>query len=57
MQSNEPYWQTRQNSRDVDLRNPKYAELKRRLFDFFGLDAGKSYAENLNWTLNLHKIL
>ena len=42
--------QTRQNSRDVDLRNPKYAELKRRLFDFFGLDAGKSYAENLKKT-------
>ncbi len=47
-QSNAPYWQTRMNNRYGDLRDPSYAELKRRLFDFFGLDASKSYAENLH---------
>ena len=45
MQSNAPYW--RNSTYYGDLRDPKYAELKQRLFDFFGLDASKSYAELL----------
>ena len=45
MQSNAPYWQ--EGVYYGDLRDPKYAELKQRLFDFFGLDASKSYAELL----------
>lgn len=31
---------------DVDLRNPKWAQARAEIFTIFGLDAGKSYAEN-----------
>lgn len=47
--SNEPFWRESQGSlADYDLRNPRNAAIKHRLFAFFGLDASKSYAENLN---------
>lgn len=43
--SNINYWTF--NKRETDLRSPQNAVMKQRLFDFFGLDANKSYAENL----------
>ena len=49
--SNEPFWKNNKIkgilSDTEDLRNPRYAVLKHRLFAFFGLDAEKTYAENL----------
>lgn len=44
--SNQKFWDSG-NLFDHDLRNPRNADMKRRLFSFFGLDADKSYAENL----------
>ena len=31
----------------VDLKNPAHIELKRKIFKAFGLDADKTYKENL----------
>ena len=46
--SNAPYWS---NSKSYpiksDLRNPQNKDIKKEIFDFFGLDADKSYEENL----------
>ncbi|MDR2912937.1 MAG: immunity 26/phosphotriesterase HocA family protein [Alistipes sp.] len=46
--SNEPYW-SRKNffRREMDLRNPCNAAVKREIFGAFGLDGDKGYAENL----------
>lgn len=33
--------------KSTDLRDPENIEIKREIFSFFGLDADKSYAENL----------
>lgn len=45
--SNNPYWEADQYERKNDLRNPENVEIKREIFSFFGLDADKSYEENL----------
>jgi hypothetical protein len=45
--SNNPYWNSEYYKVKNDLRNPKNIEIKREIFKFFGLDADKSYAENL----------
>jgi hypothetical protein len=47
-QSNEPFWGNTYSTISDDLRNPRNAVMKHRLFAFFGLDAEKSYAENLS---------
>ena len=31
----------------IDLKNPAHIELKRKIFKAFGLDADKTYEENL----------
>lgn len=46
-QSNEPFWRNNIGAINKDLRNPRNAVIKHRLFAFFGLDAKKSYSENL----------
>ena len=46
-QSNEPFWKSNYSTFFDDLRNPRNATIKCRLFAFFGLDAKKNYAENL----------
>ena len=46
-QSNEPFWKSNYSKIYSDLRNPRNAVMKHRLFAFFGLDAEKRYAENL----------
>lgn len=46
-QSNEPFWKSNNNTIYDDLRNPRNATIKCRLFAFFGLDAEKKYVENL----------
>lgn len=46
-QSNEPFWKSKYSTFFDDLRNPRNATIKCRLFAFFGLDAKKNYAENL----------
>ena len=45
--SNNPYWVDNNYKREYDLRNPKNKEIKNEIFDFFGLDANKSYCDNL----------
>lgn len=47
-QSNHPYWESN-HLYDIkyDLRNPKNIDIKREIFRTFGLDADKSYEENL----------
>lgn len=45
--SNQPYWAANYYGRDYDLRNPKNKDIKKEIFKHFGLDAEKSYAENL----------
>ena len=45
--SNSPYWEREIEHRVYDLRNPCLIELKRKIFEAFGLDAGKTYKENL----------
>ena len=45
--SNSPYWEREIKHRVYDLRNPCLIELKRKIFEAFGLDAGKTYKENL----------
>ena len=47
LQSNLPFWNSGNYFRERDLRNPKNVEIKREIFRAFGLDADKSYAENL----------
>lgn len=44
--SNEPFWKNNIREISDDLRSPRNAAMKHRLFAFFGLDAEKSYAEN-----------
>ena len=45
--SNSPYWERENNYKIYDLRNPTHIELKRKFFKAFGLDADKTYEENL----------
>ena len=45
--SNLPFWNTGHYYSRKDLRNPANTEIKREIFKFFGLDADKSYEENL----------
>jgi hypothetical protein len=45
--SNEPYWNTGHYSVKRDLRNPHNMKVKKEIFSFFGLDADKTYEENL----------
>ncbi|WP_347254669.1 immunity 26/phosphotriesterase HocA family protein [Leminorella grimontii] len=46
--SNQPYWNSNHHYKiKNDLRNPKNISIKREIFSAFGLDADKSYAENL----------
>ena len=42
-----PYWERENNYKIYDLRNPTHIELKRKFFKAFGLDADKTYEENL----------
>ena len=42
-----PYWERENNYKIYDLRNPTHIELKRKIFKTFGLDADKTYEENL----------
>ena len=42
-----PYWERENNYKIYDLRNPTHIELKRKIFKAFGLDADKTYKENL----------
>lgn len=46
--SNSPFWQGEYYMLKNDLRNPLNIKVKREIFDFFELDADKSYVENLN---------
>ena len=45
--SNAPYWDSDNYSIKRDLRNPNNIKIKREVFSFFGLDADKTYEENL----------
>ncbi|MDL2243609.1 immunity 26/phosphotriesterase HocA family protein, partial [Bacteroidales bacterium OttesenSCG-928-J19] len=45
--SNAPFWNGTHYILKNDLRNPKNIKVKREIFNFFGLDADKSYEENL----------
>lgn len=45
--SNSPFWEKYKKKNVPDLKNPDYIELKRKVFKAFGLDADKSYEENL----------
>jgi len=42
-----PYWERENNYKIYDFRNPAHIELKRKVFKAFGLDADKTYKENL----------
>ena len=44
--SNEPFWKNNVTKNNDDLRSPRNAAMRHRIFAFFGLDAEKSYAEN-----------
>lgn len=46
-QSNHPFWAENNYSLKRDLRNPLNKEIRTEIFSFFGLDAAKSYSENL----------
>lgn len=47
-QSNKPYWEgNHQYDIKYDLRNPANINIKREIFNFFGLDADESYEQNL----------
>ena len=48
-QSNKPYWESN-HLYDIkyDLRNPINIDIKREIFDFFGLDADQTYEDNLS---------
>lgn len=53
--SNAPFWERKNHfMRKWDLRNPKNAAIKREIFSAFGLDAGRSYAENLSLAAGKH---
>ena len=45
--SNSPFWEKYKNRNVPDLKNPDHIELKRKIFKAFGLDADKTYEENL----------
>jgi len=45
--SNQSFWNADDYTLEHDLRNPANIEIKREIFSFFGLDADKSYEENL----------
>ena len=45
--SNSPFWEKYKKKNVPDLKNPDHIELKRKVFKAFGLDADKSYEENL----------
>lgn len=45
--SNLPFWNTGGFFKERDLRNPVNSEIKREIFKFFGLDADKTYEQNL----------
>ena len=45
--SNQPYWDSKIFKNVWDLRNPKNLDIKREIFQAFGLDADKTYEENL----------
>ena len=45
--SNYPFWEKYKKRNIPDLKNPDYIELKRKIFKAFGLDADKTYEENL----------
>ena len=45
--SNSPFWEKYKKRNVPDLKNPDYIELKRKIFKAFGLDAYKTYEENL----------
>lgn len=44
---NTPFWEKYNKKNVPDLKNPDHIELKRKVFKAFGLDADKSYEENL----------
>ena len=45
--SNSPFWEKYKKRNVPDLKNPAHIELKRKIFKAFGLDADKTYEENL----------
>ena len=45
--SNSPYWERESKYKILDLKNPAHIELKRKIFKAFGLDADKTYEENI----------
>ena len=45
--SNSPFWKKYKKHNVPDLKNPDHIELKRKIFKAFGLDADKTYEENL----------
>ena len=45
--SNSPCWEKHNKRKVLDLKNPAHIELKRKIFKAFGLDADKTYEENL----------
>ena len=45
--SNYPFWEKYKKRNVPDLKNPDHIELKRKIFKAFGLDANKTYEENL----------
>ena len=47
VKSNSPFLEKYKKRNVPDLKNPDYIELKRKIFKAFGLDADKTYEENL----------
>ena len=47
VKSNSPFWEKYKKRNVPDLKNPDHIELKRKIFKAFGLDADKTYEENL----------
>ena len=45
--SNSPFWEKYKKHNVPDLKNPDHIELKRKIFKAFGLDADKTFEENL----------
>ena len=45
--SNSLFWEKYKKRNVPDLKNPDYIELKRKIFKAFGLDADKTYEENI----------
>ena len=45
--SNSPFWEKYKKRNVPNLKNPDHIELKRKIFKSFGLDADKTYEENL----------